>query len=67
MADIMQGLQWNGIAVYLDDIIIGGKNFLEHYDMLRDVFERLREAGVTIKSSKVSLCRNKLRFLGHQI
>ena len=67
MADIMQGLQWNGIAVYLDDIIIGGKNFQEHYDMLRDVFERLREAGVTIKSSKVSLCRNKLRFLGHQI
>ena len=67
MADIMQGLQWNGIAVYLDDIIIGGKNFQEHYDMLRDVFQRLREAGLTIKSSKVSLCRNKLRFLGHQI
>ena len=66
MADIMQGLQWNGIAVYLDDIIIGGKNFQEHYD-LRDVFERLREAGLTIKSSKVSLCRNKLSFLGHQI
>ena len=67
MADIMQGLQWNGIAVYLDDIIIGGKNFQEHYDLLRDVFERLREAGLTIKSSKVSLCRNKLTFLGHQI
>ena len=67
MADIMQGLQWNGIAVYLDDIIIGGKNFQEHYGMLRDVFQRLREAGLTIKSSKVSLCRNKLYFLGHQI
>ena len=26
MADIMNGLQWNGIAIYLDDIIIGGKN-----------------------------------------
>ena len=45
MADIMQGLQWNGIAVYLDDIIISGKNFQEHYDMLTDVFQRLREAG----------------------
>ena len=67
MADIMQGLQWNGIAVYLDDIIIGGKNFQEHYDLLRDVFERLREAGLTIKTNKVSLCRNKLTFLGHQI
>ena len=68
MANIMQGLQWNnGIAVYLDDIIISGKNFQEHYDLLRNVFERLREAGLTIKSSKVSLCRNKLSFLGHQI
>ena len=25
MADIMNGLQWNGIAVYLDDIIFAGK------------------------------------------
>ena len=27
VADIMNGLLWNGIAVYLDNIIIGGKNF----------------------------------------
>ena len=67
MADIMQGLQWNGIAVYLDDIIIGGKNLQEHCDLLRDVFERLPEAGLTIKSSKVSFYRNKLSFLGHHI
>ena len=45
MADNMQGLKWNGIAIYMDDIIIGGKNFQEHYDLLRDVFERLRAAG----------------------
>ena len=67
MADIMNGLQWNGIAVYLDDIIIGGRNFREHYDLLKEVLERLRAAGLTIKSSKVSLCRKKLIFLGHQI
>ena len=67
MADIMNGLQWNGIAVYLDDIIIGGKNFQEHYDLLKEVLERLRGAGLTVKSSKVSLCQRKLIFLGHQI
>ena len=67
MADIMNGLQWNGIAVYLDDIIIGGRNFREHYDLLKEVLERLRGAGLTVKSSKVSLCRKKLLFLGHQI
>lgn len=67
MADIMNRLQWNGIAVYLDDIIIGGRNFREHCDLLKEVLEHLRAAGLTIKSSKVSLCRQKLIFLGHQI
>ena len=42
MADIMNGLQWNGIAVYLDDIIIGGRNFREHFDLSKEVLERLR-------------------------
>lgn len=67
MADIMNGLQWNGIAVYLDDIIIGGRNFREHFNLLKEVLERLRAAGLTVKSSKVSLCQKKLIFLGHQI
>ena len=67
MTDIMQGLLWNGVAVYLDGIIIGGRNFREHYNLLKDVLQRLREAGLTIKSSKVTLCRKKLLFLGHQV
>ena len=48
MADIMNGLQWNGIAVYLDDIIIGGRNFREHFDLLKEVLKRLRAAGLTV-------------------
>ena len=48
MADIMNGLQWNGIAVYLDDIIIGGRNFREHYGLLKEVLERLRGAGLNV-------------------
>lgn len=66
MADITKGLQWNGIAVYLDNIV-GGKNFREHYDMLRDVQQRLRAAGLSIKSSKISLYREKLCFQGHLV
>ena len=53
--------------MYLDDIIIGGRNFCEHYNLLKDMLQRLREAGLTIKSSKVTLCRKKLLFLGHQV
>ena len=38
MADFVNGLQWNGIALYLEDIIIGGKNFNEHYGLLTEVW-----------------------------
>ena len=39
----------------------------EHYDLLKEVLERLRGAGLTVKSNKVSLCQRKLIFLGQQI
>lgn len=51
MAGVTQDLQWNSIAVYLDDTTIGGTNFQEHYDLLRDVFQRLRETGLSQERS----------------
>ncbi|KAK3730339.1 hypothetical protein QZH41_002079, partial [Actinostola sp. cb2023] len=67
MADVMRGLTWNGVAIYLDDIIIGGASFDEHLRLLKEVLSRLRNAGLTIKSSKVHLCQKTLRFLGHLV
>lgn len=64
MADTTNGLQWNSIAVYLDNIIIGSRNFREDYNLLKEVLERLCAAGLTVKSSKVSLYRKKLVFYG---
>jgi hypothetical protein len=64
----MQRLLWDGVTVYLDDIIIiGGRNFQEYLKLLRDVLQRLREAGLTVKSSKVKLCSKQLTFLGHEV
>ena len=67
MTDIMQGLLCDGVAVYLDDITIEGSNFQEHLKLLRVVLQRLREAGLTVKSSKVKLCHKQLTFLAHQV
>ena len=64
MSDIMKGHLWDGVAVYVDDIIVGGRNFQEHVKLLQDVLQRLRPAK---KSSKVRLCRQKLLFLGHHV
>ena len=53
---ILAGLQWSSCLVYLDDVIIIGKTFPEHIHHLRDVFERLRGAGLKLKPKKCNLC-----------
>ena len=44
MADVMRGLAWSGVTIYLDDIIIGGISFEEHLRLLKDVLSRLCDA-----------------------
>ena len=67
IADALRGLLGNGVTAYLDDIIVGGKTFQEHLSLLEAVLERLKRAGLTVKSKKVIACRRRLRFLGHLV
>lgn len=67
MDAVLAGLQWSSCLVYLDDIIIPGKTFAEHFAHLRHVFERLRESGPNLKPSKCNLCLLKVGFLGHVV
>lgn len=54
--------------VYLDDIIVTSQTFEEHIKLLKEVFQRLREA-VTLRPNpeKCHFCRTKLKYLGHII
>ena len=67
MSEVLRGLLGNGVTAYLDDIIVGGKTVPEHCALLQSVFERLRRAGLTVKSAKVVPCRRRIRFLGHLV
>ena len=67
MDAVLAGLQWSACLVYIDDLVIPGKTFTEHLNHLRQVFERLREAGLKLKSSKCNLCLLKVGFLGHVV
>ena len=42
---VLRGLQWETCLVYLDDIIIFSHTIEEHLQRLKEVFDRLREAG----------------------
>lgn len=52
---------------YLDDIVILGKTFEEHINLLEEVFKRLRQAGLKLNPEKCQFGRTELRYLGHII
>ena len=47
-------------AAYLDDVIIHSHTWDEHLAHLQEVFQRLRDAGLTVKERKY-----KFTYLGH--
>src|SRR6266542_2793052 len=55
------------VLVYLDDIIIYSKIFVEHKEHVRLVFEVLRAAFLMMKPKKCKFAQKELRFLGHII
>jgi len=55
------------IVVYLDDLNVFSRNFNEHLKYLREVFERLRNAGLKLKVKKCQFFKKELAFLGHVV
>jgi len=63
----LSGLHWTTCLVYLDDIIIFSRTVEEHLERLREVLERLKDAGLKLKPSKCHLLRKSVGYLGHVI
>ena len=66
MQVVLAGLEWSSF-VYLDDILIASKTFDEHLNHLREVFDGLHKAGLSLKPKKCLLLRKELLYLGHVI
>ena len=65
MESILQGI--DGVACYIDDIIITGKSTKERLDHLEEVLKRLSEHGVKTKKDKCRFFEDSVEFLGHMI
>ena len=63
----LRGLQWITCLIYLDDVIIFGRNFKEHLSRLKQVLMRIREANLKLKPSKCHLLQEEVEFLGHVV
>jgi hypothetical protein len=64
---VLAGLKWSSVLVYIDDILIFSKDFDSHVEHIREVFQRLKAANLTIKPNKCSLAMDSIKFLGHVI
>lgn len=62
---VLEGLQ--GVAVYLDDCIITGRNREEHLQNLEEVLRRFLSLGINILKSKCRFLQSSVDYLGHRI
>ena len=51
--------------IYLDDIVVFSKSFKVHIERLTNVFQVLRQAGLTLKLKKCRFAQREVKYLGH--
>jgi hypothetical protein len=67
MTLVLRDLLWKDMLAYLDDIIVLGKNFKDHLNNLRKVFERFRQYNLKFKPKKCVLFGTEVDFLGRRV
>ena len=67
MEQVLAGLHWEVLLVYLDDVIVFAKTIEDELTRLGMVFQRLRQAGLKLKAKKCHLFRESVLYLGHVV
>lgn len=62
---VLQGL--DGVIVFLDDIVVTGRDRVEHLENVKKVFDRLSKAGFKLNLKKCKFFEPKITYLGHII
>lgn len=55
------------VAVYLDDVVIGGRDQGQHDELLEQVLRRMSQAGLRLNRRKCQLGLTQVTYLGHTI
>jgi len=68
IAQIMEGLNWNYVLAYIDDIIVITKGDYEnHLEVLQQVLERLRKYRLRLRRDKCSFDCKEVKYFGYQV
>ena len=54
-----------GVAVYLDDILVSGKDANDHMTNLRGLLQRLNDNGLRCRKEKCTFAEPSVEYLGH--
>lgn len=64
---LLNDLRYEGVLVYIDDILIHHPTFNGCVQLMKRVFERLRTANITINLEKNKFFQESVEYLGHII
>ena len=53
-----------GVAIYMDDILVGGANSREHLRNLKALLQRLRDKGLKCNKNKCNFANDSIEYLG---
>eukprot|EP00731_Ephydatia_muelleri_P006855 Em0003g1103a len=67
MECILAGLTGEQCLIYIDDIIVFSASFPEHLEWLTNVFLKLQDAGLKLKTEKCKFVQKAVKYLGHVV
>lgn len=67
MSVAMSGLTYDKCFIYLDDLVVFGRNLEVHNKNLTDVLERLRKINLKLNPEKCSFMKKEILYLGHLV
>lgn len=57
----------DGVLLFLDDVLITGKDKMQHLNRLQEVLRRLQDAGLTLQKDKCVFFQHEVSYLGYII
>ena len=63
MAQVLRGVNWKFVLCYVDDILVFSENVEKHLVHLKQVFQCLQKANLTLKPSKCKFAVKEVKYL----
>ena len=67
ISTVLKGIDGKFAVAYLDDILVYSETFEDHIEHIKNVFDRLKEAFLSLNKNKCHFIKEEIDYLGHVI